>query len=176
MKLRPVKQAPTSCARCNAPFTETGGQVRALCTSCDYRLQELHYNSEYALYGKNYYACSPEGTSVDWLRKHPKYFRDVCASSNYPQMRGSKLWDETALAHPPPKPVWTIDEAFARTMRDGRRLYDNYNRNEAAKAQAKAARIDGGSKHGPTWAEREGYPALRYQPPRQKVQAPLEVT
>lgn len=164
MKLRPEKVALTSCVRCNAPFTEAGGQVRALCSPCDYKLQDMHWRAEYALYGKTYYHISPEGTSMIWLKENG-YVRDVCASPVHPVRRGTK----DAPLPIPPQHAWSIDEAFARTMRAGRQLYANYHRNEDVKAQAKAARLAGGAKHGPTWAEREGYPTLRYQPPRQRM-------
>lgn len=190
MKLRPAEQASrTSCVRCTQAFTEAGGRVRALCSRCDYQLQELHYVSEYVLYGKTYYQCSPEGTTHQWLCNNFGYIKDIHLPRG-PLLRGTKLPFDLSeneqraqygglnlqplfpkADNPPPlKPPWTIDEAFARTMRAGRQLYANYHRNEDIKAQAKRARIaEGkGSEHA-TWAEREGYPTLRYRPPAKKV-------
>lgn len=189
MKLRPAANpAPTSCVRCDMAFTKESGQVRALCSRCDYQLQEVHYISEYVLYGATYYQCSPEGTSHQWLCNNG-YMKDIHLPP-VPELRGITLWNTEPIdvrkefgglnlqttdprnyqLPQPQKPPWTIDEAFARTMRDGRRLVANFHANNRVKQQAKEARIiEGKSSAQATWAERDGYPTLRYQPPQKRV-------
>lgn len=56
-----------TCVRCNAVTSKEMGQVRATCSQCAFDLRTLHNRSEYALYRKRYYICSPEGTSLQEL-------------------------------------------------------------------------------------------------------------
>ena len=65
MKLKPV--APTQCIRCNTKLDALVGQVRAVCSPCDYALQVMHRNAEYTMYRRTYYSISLEGTTLEWL-------------------------------------------------------------------------------------------------------------
>ena len=65
MKLKPTTHK--SCVRCDTPLSVSVGQVRALCSPCDFALQTMHYNAEYTLFRRTYYSVSLEGTTLTWL-------------------------------------------------------------------------------------------------------------
>lgn len=74
MKLKPV--ALTQCVRCNTKLDALVGQVRAVCSPCDYALQVMHRNAEYTLYRRTYYSISLEGTTLDELLAYG-YAKDI---------------------------------------------------------------------------------------------------
>lgn len=111
MKLRPAAKAHSaSCVRCYAPFSEGTGQVRDVCSRCDYQLQELHHVNEYVLYGKTYYRSCLEGTTFKWLANNG-YMGDIKLSSR-PTLRGISIVRNDIPTHetPPlegrPKEEW----------------------------------------------------------------------
>lgn len=57
------------CSRCNNPLYEKG-TVRQVCATCDFTLQEMHWQNEHVMFRRTFYLPEPKLAvpSLEWLQ------------------------------------------------------------------------------------------------------------